>query len=220
MTISKTDPEIQRDVLGELTRDTRIDATDVAVTVDDRVVILTGSVRTWGEKVIAQELAHRVSGVRDVANDIAITRAKPLRTDADIAHAVRDALRGSAFVPETRIMTTVMDGIVTLTGTVDSLRQHDEAAVAIRDVHGVFMVLNNLEIAAPPLDAEQLRSSVEAALRLHAQREAEHITIDVKDGKVALRGTVGSWAERTAISGIVRGTSGVKVIDDHLQIEP
>lgn len=68
----KTDPEIQQDVIRELKWDPRVEETEVGVEVDNGIVTLTGTVTSWAKRVAAQEAAHRVFGVLDVANDITV----------------------------------------------------------------------------------------------------------------------------------------------------
>ena len=70
--IKKTDSEIQQGVLRELKWDTRVEETEVGVGVNRGVVTLTGTVSSWAKKMAAQEAAHRVAGVLDVANDIQV----------------------------------------------------------------------------------------------------------------------------------------------------
>ena len=59
-------------------------------------------------------------GGLDVANDIEMKLSgSPLRTDTNIARAVRDALGGGAFLPDRCIHSTMGQGIVSLEGAVD-----------------------------------------------------------------------------------------------------
>src|SRR5690242_16211778 len=113
------DPEIQQAVIRELRWDTRVDETDVGVEVDNGVVTLTGTVDTYQKRMAAQQAAHRVSGVLDVANDIRVhIPGTGARTDTEIAQAVRGALEWHTDVPHEHIRSTVMDGQVTLEGHV------------------------------------------------------------------------------------------------------
>lgn len=59
--------QIHRDVLEELIWDSRVDEKEVGVQVADGVVTLTATVTSWAKRVAAQEAAHRVIGVLDVA---------------------------------------------------------------------------------------------------------------------------------------------------------
>jgi osmotically-inducible protein OsmY len=143
----KTDSETQQDVLRELSRDTRVEETDVGVEVDAGIVTLSGTVSSWGKRHAAAEAAHRVRGVLDVANDIVVKiPGTPGRTDTEVAHAVRNALAWDVFVPDTRIRSTVSDGVVTLDGDVETWTQAEDAERAVRNLAGVRSVMNLISI--------------------------------------------------------------------------
>ena len=213
----KTDIQIHHDVLEELAWDPHVDATEVGVEVDTGVVTLSGTVTTWAKRVAAQEAAHRVAGVLDVANDITVKALGGLvRTDTEIAQAVRHTLEWDVFVPDEKIASTVSTGRVTLTGTVESLSQYDAAERAVRNLAGVKAVDNLIVVKAPVPAVGSVRAAIEQALERRAEREVRQITIDVDQGVVTLRGPVRSWAERRAIVGAARATAGVRVVEDDL----
>ena len=219
--VVKSDREIQEDVQKELRWDSRIRQEEVGVEVDDGVVTLTGTVDSWAKKLAAKEAAHRVVGVRDVADDVRIKRPdSPQRTDTEIAQDVRYALEWDAFVPDKDIRSTVSDGLVTLEGKVKTLRQRDDAARAIRGVRGVLGVSNWLTVAAIKADPVQLRKSIEEALERRAEREAGKIRVAVDDGVVTLEGRVRTWPERTAVMGAVSHAPGVREVRDNLTVNP
>jgi osmotically-inducible protein OsmY len=145
-----TDSDIQQAVLRELERDPLIRATDIGVVVNRSVVMLTGVVDTWDEKRAAQNAAHRVPEVLDVANDLEVaTSGATDRVDAELARAVRQALEGDVHVPHERIRTTVNHSIVMLEGTVGSSFDRDAAEEAIRYLHGIGGIANRLEVSPP-----------------------------------------------------------------------
>ena len=218
--IGRSDAEIQQDVLRELKWDTRIEETDVGVEVDDAIVTLTGTVGSWAKRMAAQEAAHRVAGVLDVANDIKVKVPGDIgRTDTEIAAAVRRALEWDVLVPEARLKSTVANGWVTLEGTVDVWSQRQDAERAIRNLAGVRGVTNAIQISPPPALPLDVRLAIEQALERQAVREARKIRLDVRDGRVDLSGVVHSWAEREAVVGAAKGTRGVREVEDHLRIE-
>jgi osmotically-inducible protein OsmY len=220
-TIKRTDSEIQQDVLRELKWDTRVEETDVGVEVDEGVVTLSGTVTSWGKRFAAEEAAHRVRGVLDVANDIAIKPpGTPGRTDTEIAKAVRNALEWDVFVPDERVQSTVSAGVVVLKGDVESWAQRDDAERAVRNLSGVRGVTNRLEVKPPKVAAGEVQKSIEDALERQAEREAKRIRLDVRDGRVTLFGSVRSWAEREAVVGAAKGTPGVRNVEDKLYMEP
>ena len=93
--MKKTDSQIQQAVLRELKWDTRVEETDVGVEVDAGVVTLTGTVSSWAKRFAAQEAAHRVAGVLDVANDIQVKLPSDKhRNDTEISnHHCRHSTR-------------------------------------------------------------------------------------------------------------------------------
>jgi osmotically-inducible protein OsmY len=192
----------------------------IGVEVSGGVVTLTGMVSSWTARLAAQEAAHRVSGVLDVANDIQVKLpGSSSPNDADIAHAVRYALEWDTLVPHTRIRTTVSNGVVTLEGAVDFWSEHDDAARCVRNLAGVREVKNLIAVEPPAISPEAIRRTIEGALERHAMHAAKHVEIAVADGKVVLNGDVPSWAERSAVEGAVRGTPGVRGVINHLRIE-
>jgi osmotically-inducible protein OsmY len=218
--IKKTDSEIQQDVLRELKWDTRVEETEVGVEVSQGVVTLTGTVSSWAKKMAAQEAAHRVAGVLDVANDIQVKPPGSLgRTDTEIAQAVRRALEWDVFVPEQRIQSTVSSGIVTLEGNVDFWSQREDAEKAVRNLTGVRGVNNRIQIKSTKV-SQEISDAIEGALTRHAEREAKHIKVAAYGSKVTLSGTVSSWKEKDAVIGAAKGTLGVTEIQDLIQVQP
>jgi osmotically-inducible protein OsmY len=215
----KSDDEIQHDVLRELSWDTRIGPAEVGVQVHHGVVALTGTVSSWAKKIAAEEAAHRVGGVLDVANEMSVRvsdGAAP--TDSEIAEAVRNALQWDVFVPDNRIASTVTEGNVTLTGLVDTYMQREDAGRAVRNLAGVRIVFNEIAVQAGQITPEKLREAIQDALERHADREAARLQIDIEGGRVTLRGNVESWRERAAVVGAVTGTRGVEEVVDRLRI--
>ena len=217
--IKKSDAEIQLEMLRELQWDTRVEETEIGVAVHKGVVTLTGTVSSWAKRLAAEEAAHRVAGVLDVANDIEVKFPSSLaRSDTEIAQAVRHALEWDVFVPDTRIQSTVSDGRVTLDGTVDTWSEREDAERAVQNLSGVRAVTNRIKVAPSVRAPHDVAKAIEEALERRAQREAKRITVTVSDGRVTLTGHVRSWAERQAVVGAARYAPGVETVDDRLHI--
>ena len=215
------DHRIQQDVLRELAWDTRVSETDVGVTVRHGIVTLTGTVDSYARKLAAQEAAHRVSGVYDVANDLRVAPPGSERPgDTTIAAAVRHALEWDALVPHEEIRSTVADGWVTLDGHVRFPREREDAERAVGRLAGVHGVINRLAVSETGIEADRLRRVIEQALARRGQREARHLTIEVENGTVTLAGRVGSSSEKRALLGLVSHTPGVRDVRDGLEIDP
>lgn len=214
------DSEIQQSVLDELRWDTRVAATEVGVEVDRGVVTLTGTVSSWARRVAAQEAAHRVWGVLDVANDIVVRPPESkTRTDAEIAHAVRHALEWDVSVPDPHIRCTVSRGWVTLEGEVDFQSEREDAERAIRNLTGVVGLTNRLELTPRAGLRHEVRQSIEGALARRVGREVRRLKLEVTDDRVHVAGVVHSQSEKDAVLGAIRGTPGVHKVTAELGIE-
>jgi osmotically-inducible protein OsmY len=217
---TKPDSTIQQGVIQELRWDTRVAVTDVGVEVDRGVVTLTGTVDSYAKLRAAQEAAHRVVGVLDVANDI---RVHPLGntapTDTEIAQAIRNVLRWDAHVPHEQIETTVSGAWVTLEGTVSFWHQRREAERVVLRLAGVRGVTNRILVATPDAEPEVVRRAIEEALERRAERECRDLQVKVHDGKVTLSGHVQSWREKRAVLGAASHAPGVRDIEDYVRVD-
>lgn len=217
----KTDYEIKQQVLRELKWDSRIAWAQIGVEVHDALVTLSGTVNTYGRKTAAQHAAHRVAGVLDVANEIEVRPTGTLaRTDQEIAKAVRHTLEWDALVPDERIQSTVSEGWVTLEGNVDLWHERQDAEKAVLRLAGVVGVFNKIAIVPRDIDPAELREEIEEALETRADREADRLRIEVKNGAVELWGRVHSWQEKRAVIGSIGHMPGVMAVKEHLRIDP
>lgn len=217
----RSDTDLKQRIMRELKWDSRIPWASIVVGVSDGVVTLTGVVSSYAQKFAAQEATHRVTGVLDVANDIDVNPVDSfMRTDTEIASAVRNALEWDALVPNELIQSTVSDGWVTLEGQVDYWRERSDAERAIRRLAGVVGVNNKITIRKNEVNAKQLREEIEFALERRADREAERLRIEVNDGAVDLWGRVHSWQEKRAVLGSISHAPGVTQVRDHVRIDP
>jgi osmotically-inducible protein OsmY len=221
-TMTHTDEQIQRNVLEELKWDARIHPNEIGVAVKDGIVTLTGWVDNYTKKWAAEDAAHRVRGVKAVANDIEVRLPNSAeRTDADIAAAVTRALEWDAFVPIEKLNVTVAKGWVTLRGEVEWQYQKEDAERAVRRLTGVRGV-TNLLIVRPQVkpSPQELKRKIEDALVRSAETDAERITVEVQDNKVILKGTVRSWAERQEAERVAWSAPGVIAVENRITVIP
>lgn len=213
-----TDEEIQRDVLAELRWDARVRPTEIGVAVKDGIVTLTGWVDSYMKKLAAEDAAHRVHGVRAVVNDLEVhLPGSAERTDADLAQAVVNALQWDTNIPANKLEVTVSQGWVTLKGEVDYAFQKQEAERAIRHLAGITGVTNFIKVRSQVLPTD-LKASIEKALIRSAETDAQRITVEVAGGKVILRGTVHSYAERKAAEEAAWSAPGVTEVENKIMI--
>jgi osmotically-inducible protein OsmY len=217
-TTIRSDAEIQADVLTELKWEPRVQANEIGVSAKDGVVTLTGWVDSYTKRWAAEEAAHRVRGVKAVANDIEVRLGVGQeRTDAEIAAAAARALEWDALLVPEKIEVTVSRGWVTLKGTVDWEYKKREAERVVRNLAGVKGVSNLIELK-PRLQPADIKKQVQEALVRSAMTDAERITVEVEGSKVILKGTVRSWAEREEAARAAWKAPGITAVDNRITI--
>ena len=217
---TRTDEEIQADVLEELKWDSRVQPNEIGVMVKDGIVTLTGWVDSYWKKIAAEEAAHRVRGVKAVANDIEVRLpGSAERTDTDLAAAVLNALKWEADIPTGKIDVTVSHGWVTLKGEVEYGFQKRLAEQAVQRLSGVKGV-TNLIVVKPHVEPSDLKQRIEKALVRNAETDARNITVEVQGSKVILRGTVRSYAEKKAAEETAWSAPGVTEVENRIVVSP
>jgi osmotically-inducible protein OsmY len=215
-TSSKTDRQLQHDVIEELRFDSQVQVNEIGVIATDGVVTLTGWVDSYLKKWHAEEAAHRVRGVRAVANDIEV-RLSSERTDADIAAAAVRALAWNSSLPADRIKVTVSKSWITLEGDVEWQYQRQEAENAVRRLWGVRGVSNLLSVK-PSAGPTDLKKKIEEAFVRSAQLDAKGITVEIQGSTAILKGSVRSWAERQEAQRIAWLAPGITIVDNKITV--
>ncbi len=138
-----TDEGMRQDILQQIASNPEVLSTDVNVSVEGGIVTLTGFVHSYFEKLAAENVAKKASGVVGVANDIAVT---PGASDPEIAREAVRALRAGADRAARNIAVTVKNRFVTLEGTVHEISEKRSAERAVTNLHGIKGIANRLEI--------------------------------------------------------------------------
>lgn len=211
-----TDSQIQTQVSDELKWEPGVDHESIGIAVTNGVVSLSGTVRSYAEKLLAEKTVRRVRGVRAVAEELQVQYDwEPKKSDSEIGKRVADILEWDSLVPRNRIEVTVEKGAVKLAGKVDWNYQRDLAVEDAAKITGVVRIDNRIEVK-PPVASSDVRHRIEEAFERQADLEAERISVVAEGSKVTLTGSVSSWNKRNAAERAAWAAPGVTQIEDKL----
>jgi Predicted periplasmic or secreted lipoprotein len=142
-TAARSDPAIAQVAANALEWDSAIPDNAVKVTVRNGWITLTGTVAWQYQKSAAERIVQRLYGVKGVANSIIV---KPEASPADVKTKIESAFKRSAEIDAQRVKVDARDGTVTLTGSVHSLVEREEAERAAWAAPGVTHVDDRLMV--------------------------------------------------------------------------
>jgi osmotically-inducible protein OsmY len=140
---AKTDTEIAANAAASLQAHVWV-PTDIQVTVQSGWVTLMGVVKWEFQKSAAMDSVRWLAGVKGVSNTIIL---KPTAQPSAIKDAIKKALLRHAEVDADDVNVAVDGGKVTLSGSVRSWGEKDEAGVVAWNAPGVNTVRNDIEVA-------------------------------------------------------------------------
>jgi osmotically-inducible protein OsmY len=140
---TRTDAEIARDVVQDITNHIFLPAEEITVTVRNGWVTLEGAVEWQYQKNAAEDSAKSVRGVMGITNNIGI---KSRVSTVDIKAKIEEALQRNARLDASRVRVTADGTKVTLSGSVRSWAEREEAEDAAWSAPGVTEIKDQMEI--------------------------------------------------------------------------
>jgi osmotically-inducible protein OsmY len=154
----RDDLNISADIISDLAADDLLWDQGVTVMVRGGTVTLSGRVDNWYDKDHASLIASRVRGVRDVVNNIKVGKNRDI-SDVMLARNIKDQLNRDwiTFPVGDAVSVKVKDGLVTLTGEVNTWAEYDEAEDVALNTVGVWAVHNELSVTGYDYHWEEWR---------------------------------------------------------------
>ena len=146
----KGDPQIQQAVNDAFVYDPRVYSFNPRVEVNDGIVTLTGVVDNLKAKRAAEQDAKNTWGVRRVKNLLKARPTHPIADDKLVQNVTSAFLRDST-VEGYDINVKAKNGVIALTGMVDSYFEKSQAEDIASRANGVLDVKNNLTVSYPTL---------------------------------------------------------------------
>lgn len=165
----------------------------------------------------AGTLACLLAGLLLIGAETVAAPAPP--ADAEVTRAVESEFWSDELVDANAIDVSTSEGIVTLSGSVDSILAKERADRIAASIVGVRGVINRIDVTGVERDDDELETAVESALLRDPATDSYEVEVGVTDGRVTLTGTVDSWSEKQLSATVAKGVRGVREIQNEIQID-
>jgi osmotically-inducible protein OsmY len=146
-----------------------------------------------------------------------------MKSDMQIQRDVMDELKFEPFLNASEIGVAVKEGVVTLSGRVDSYAKKLSAEKAAKKVVGVKAVAEDIQVGISPLskktDAE-IAESIIHNLKWNTAVQDEKIKIKVENGNVTMEGEVEWEYQRSSAQRSIENLTGVHAVHNLVVVKP
>lgn len=145
-----------------------------------------------------------------------------MRTDTEVQKDVMAQLKWDPFLNAAEIGVAVKDGVVTLSGRVDSYSKKLAAESAAKKILGVKAVAEEIRVGPSPAFRRtdpEIAEAVLNALRWHTAVQEDQIKIKVEDSVVTLEGKVDWNYQRQSAADAIRYLPGIVRVDNFITVK-
>jgi osmotically-inducible protein OsmY len=146
-----------------------------------------------------------------------------MKSDLQIQKDVMEELKWEPFLNASEIGVAVRNGIVTLSGHVDSYSKKLAAEKVTRKLAGVKAVAEDIQVGISPADRKtdaEIAEAILNALKWHSGVREEKIKIKVEDGHVRLDGEVEWEYQRSSARKAIENLAGVRSVINLISLKP
>ncbi len=145
-----------------------------------------------------------------------------MKSNQELQTDVQNAIKWEPLLHAAEIGVTAKDGVVSLTGIVDSYPKKMEAENAAKKVIGVKALVERIEVKFPSSWSktnEEIAKEVMVALQSSWSVPDDKVTVKVEDGWVTLSGELPWNYQKEAAKSAVNFLSGVKGVINNIKIK-
>lgn len=144
-----------------------------------------------------------------------------MKSNEDLQRDVQNAIKWEPLLHAAEIGVTAIDGVVTLTGTVDSYAKKYEAEEAAKKVYGLKALVEKIEIKFSSTwkkDDTEIATEILNVLKSEWEIPNDDIIVKVENGWVRLDGEVQWNYQREAAKKVVKQLSGVLGVTNDIKL--
>ena len=196
----------------------------VRASVEDSVVTLQGTVKTYADKLAAEKTARKVDHVSQVRDEIEVSG--PAVSDSELQEQIAKKLRYVGFNTGTQVFDNfevgVRNGVVTVAGEAYAPLDKQEALEEVARIPGVKDVVDQVKVAPVSTFDDEIRLRLVRQIYgggslAYGLDPAAPIRIVVDNGHVGLYGFVTSPVDKAMAGVRAAQTFGVFGVQNHLQ---
>ena len=146
-----------------------------------------------------------------------------MKTDTELQLDVMNELKWEPGIKAAEIGVGVKDGVVTLSGNVDSYFRKWSVEAAAKRVAGVKAVAETLKVILPSnfrRNDEDIARTASSMLNWNHLVPSDRVKVTVQNGRITLSGEVDYNYQRAGAEGTVRNLIGVSGVTNSITIRP
>jgi osmotically-inducible protein OsmY len=227
------DRQIKSDITEALTLDRMTDSLKIRIGVNHGFVILEGTVNSYAQKNIVENIVKGVSGVVGIRNDLQ-QRVAQHGNDTTILALVRKRVANDPLLAHQKLGITVDSGKVSVSGVVATMEQFSALKRKIGEIGGVAGIdLHALKVLGIPgrakpgggsdgtaVSDESIRITLNDVFRFSPRLLPFIIEYDVDRGKVFLSGEVDNVMSRRIAERNAASVAGVTEVVNDITVRP
>lgn len=211
-----SDKDIEKQVSERFSQANYEDITHLGCRVSQGIVTLLGHVETQSTERLAKRIASQVRGVKEIRSEIQFLEKAV--DDATLVNRVENAFVASPWVDAHEIKTTARNGLITITGMVDTQEAIEWAVETAYQVPGVKAVISEL-FARHRSQGEDLNLTEQLVRKLGQHgMTSQQVRAFVKEGIAFLSGEVYSDEDRRWAESMIHHVAGIRGINSSIQV--
>jgi len=180
----------ETELLNRLEEHGLLEIAELDVRVRGEVAFIEGAVPNLKQKRLAGEVASQIEGIRDVVNMLRIIPL-PVIDDESLKKHLRRVLVRNPNIDDAKISAEVINGVVSLSGSVSTVTEKRLAEQEVWATAGVRDIVNKTEVfPVTPKSEMQVIGEILQSFSECLGLDLSKVSVEIKEGIAHLRGVV------------------------------